>query len=239
VIWTPGFIVLFSLVCALGLSLASILTQGWLNKAYPGEVILLGYVLAIVGLWVVLLVRTKNQWVRLAAIFGILWVIFTSGNLLLSLFHLSNGSVVAPHLVAVTSITLLGSAVGLALAERTFDRWDRWFFWLAPLVLPGSIVLAYLLGVRALAGLENVISGVALCLCMATWWLRPSSWRLQAVPALLFGFVPLLLLLFNIPHRDETNFFYTQVLLLALILGLLCVIQRERGINTLATASIQ
>src|SRR5882724_10824980 len=77
-LWTPGFMVFFGLVFALGLSLASVLTQGWLNGIYPGGIILLGYNLLILGLWIGLLLRTKSPWFRLAAGAGIAWVFFTS-----------------------------------------------------------------------------------------------------------------------------------------------------------------
>src|SRR5437868_2375521 len=42
IIWTPRFIVIFALTLAVGLSLASLTTQGWDNHYYQPEWILLG-----------------------------------------------------------------------------------------------------------------------------------------------------------------------------------------------------
>jgi hypothetical protein len=230
-LWTPGFIVFFGLVFALGLALASVLTQAWLNGAYPGGIILLGYNLLILGLWIGLLLRTKSPWFRLAAGAGIAWIFFTSSTLLVSLLQLSHGDILAPHTDAVSAIALLGAFVGLSLPPTSFERWDRWFFRLAPLLLLIAPAAAYLFGQRTLAGLEGTLAGVALCLCIAIWWVRPSCWRSQPLPTFLFGIVPFMQLLFNIPHRNETNFFFTQVMLLALILGLLRVLQKERCLS--------
>ena len=47
IIWTPRFIIIFGLTLVLGLSLESILTQGWLNKYYSGQWIFLAYVVLI------------------------------------------------------------------------------------------------------------------------------------------------------------------------------------------------
>ncbi len=230
-LWTPDFIVFFGLVFALGLSLASVLTQGWLNGIYPGGIILLGYNLLILGLWIVLFLRTKSPWFRLAAGAGIAWVFFTSSALLVTLFQLPHGEILAPHTDAVSAIALLGAFVCLSLPPTFSARWDRRFFRIAPLLLLIGLAAAYLLGQRTLAGLEGTLAGIALCLCIATWWLRPSCWRSQPLPTFLFGVVPFIQLLFNVPHRNETNFFFTQVMLLALILGILRVLQKERRIT--------
>jgi hypothetical protein len=225
-LWTPAFIVFFALACILGLSLASVLTQGWLNGLYPGESILLGYIVIVFGLWLLLLIRSNHLYLRLAALFGLIWVFCTGCMLLFSLFQL-NGVVAAPHLSTASSIALLGSFLGLSLNIDRQDRWERWFLRLAPLILLSSILIAFLLGQHTLLELENSLSGVALCLCIAIWWFHPFNWRNQPLSTLLFGLIPLIQLLFNFPHRGETNFFYTQILLLALILGLLRVLQKE------------
>ncbi len=233
VIWTPGFIVFFALVFALGLSVASIITQGWLNGLYRGEVVLLGYNVLIAGLWIALFLRTKSFWLRLAAIFGFLWIFFTGSNLLISLFQLPYSESILPHSNAAAAMALLGAFLCLSFKTASTDSWDRWFLWIALLVFVGGLLAAYLSGVRDLSGLENILTGVALFLCIAVWWLRLSCWHWQPLPAFLFGSVPLIQLLFILPHRSETNFFYTQVMLLALILGILRVIQKERHLTSL------
>ncbi|HEY4383320.1 MAG TPA: hypothetical protein VGN34_02435 [Ktedonobacteraceae bacterium] len=228
VIWTPGFMVLFGIVCTLGLSLASVLTQGWLNGYYPGDAVLLGYALIVLGLLLTLLRRTKNLWLRFAALFGCGWIVLTSCSFLVNIFQLTNEPIVAPHINAAATSALLGAFVCLSLDSAYFNRWDRWFFRLAPVILVVSLLAAYVFGSFQLIILENTFAGVALCLAIATWWLRLSCWRSQPLPAFLFGLVPLIQLLFILPHSSEANFFYTQVLFLAMILGLLRVLQKER-----------
>src|SRR5260221_10758856 len=42
---------------------------------------------------------------------------------------------------------------------------------------------------RSLKALENSIATIALILCILVWWLRPTSWKTQPGPTLLFGSV--------------------------------------------------
>src|SRR5258708_8411195 len=47
VIWTPRFIVIFVLTLVIGLSIESLLTQGWLNHLYTGQWIFQAYVILL------------------------------------------------------------------------------------------------------------------------------------------------------------------------------------------------
>ena len=237
IIWTPGFTVLFGMVCALGLGLASVLTQGWLNGFYPGGAVLLAYALVILGLWVALFLRTSNFWLRSAALFGCGWIVLTSCSFVFTLLQISNDDVVAPHINAAASSALLGMCICLSLDPAHFGRWDRWFYRLAPVVVIVAPLAAYVFSAFTLLVLENTLVGVALFLAIAFLWLRPSCWRTQPLPALLFGLIPFIQLLFSLPHGNDANFFYTQVLFLATILGLLRVLQKEYRQQALRNAT--
>jgi hypothetical protein len=77
--------------------------------------------------------------------------------------------------------------------------------------------------------LESVTAAVLLFFCIFIWWLRPSCWRSIPGPTSLFGLTPIILLLFAVPDtsNDGANFFFTQVALLSLLLGLMRMVQGE------------
>jgi len=89
-------------VFALGLSLASVLTQGLAQWDHPGGSILPWLQLLILGLWIGLLLRTKVL-VCLAAGAGYCLGLFFEQHALISLFH-SHGEILAPHTDAVSAM---------------------------------------------------------------------------------------------------------------------------------------
>src|SRR5205809_1574928 len=76
IIWTPRFIIIFALTLVLGLSIESLLTQGWLDGSYTGLWVFQVHVFIVCLGWITLLVITHSSWIRVGSIFGIIWAFF-------------------------------------------------------------------------------------------------------------------------------------------------------------------
>ncbi len=231
-IWTPRFIMIFFLTAVIGLSVESVFTQGWLNKAYNAQWVLLIHVLLILGGMVVLSVKGHALWIRMGGIFGCIWAIFTGASYVATLFGISGHSLVALQFQAVTACALLATYICFSTHHIAFRRWDSLFFWLAPFVSGASVGVAYILSRTDPHHTRVLISAtttVLLSLCVAIWWLRPSCWRSQPCITFLFGVAALLLLLVPLTSNDAlgTPFFLSQVLLLCVLLGVVRVVQGE------------
>ena len=248
VIWTPRFIIIFALLLVLGLSLASLLTQGWLNGYYSGQWVFQTQVLLVSLGWLALLVVTSSRWLRLASIFGLAWTFFMTVNILIQSMLADSALLQLSHVNAATCLLFLGCYLCLALDRVSFTRWDAWLLGLLPLIGITAAALEFLLlGDHSFTGLEESIATIALVLSMLVWWLRPSCWTAEPAPTLLFGLVPFILLILNLasngynalnffltrvirdPHSvDQANFFFSQVVLLCLALGIARLAQGER-----------
>jgi hypothetical protein len=232
IIWTPRFIVIFALTLAVGLSLASLTTQGWDNRLYQPGWILLGNTAILGALWVAIMIRTRSLWVRIGGSFTCLWVIFTAINFIAGLLSVDAGLSVIAYLNAATSTALLASYIVFATNGVPFRLWDRWFFRVAPIV-GGCLALTGLFFPPPLIGrlpsLASTTAAAALYLAIAVWWLRPSCWKTQAGPAFFLGMAPAILLMLSIPHafNGSSNFFFLQVSLLCSILGAMRLLQGE------------
>ncbi len=253
IIWTPRFIILFALILVFALSIESLLTEGWLNGSYTGLWIFQIHVILVCSGWLALLVLSHSNWVRAASIFGIIWALFMT--LHISIYTLNTDLALRVHALmnAASCIALLGSYICLSIDKTPFSRLDAWFFGLAPIIGCIAVTLIYFLtptNERSLTTLENAIATIALVLSLLVWWIRPTSWKSQPGPTFLFGCVPLILLIlalyaraFNpsnyflakvllrpIPHllTNDSNFFFSQVALLCLFLGIMRVLQFER-----------
>jgi len=232
IIWTPTFITLFALVLVVGLSMITILIQGWLNGYYAGTTVLLGYLPPIVFLWIAVLVKARSAWVQAGAAFGCLWSLFTAGNFwLTSLVAAPQTSSIAQMNMATNS-ALLGMSICLSLAHTPFQRWDNWFFRFLPLLVIALPVAEYLRipkDAEAFSLIESFSATLLLYLSCAVWWLRPSCWRYQPGPAFLFGIAPLILLVFVMPNLvgREQVFLFQQIFLLCILLGAMRVLQGE------------
>lgn len=252
VIWTPLFIVIFALVLAFGLSIESILTQGWLNLLYHGQWVMQIHVILVCIAWLAITVLARSSWVRTAGIFGCIWAIFMSVDIAIISHTMGTGSPAIAHVNAAICIALLGAYICMSMDRTPFQRWDAWFFGLAPICGTAAVVLGYFLtpvGVRSMTIFEGYVASIALVLSVLVWWGRPSCWKTQPGPAFLFGTVPLILLLLDIssvglnasnfflaevvlsPMRDrdsnEANFFLSQVVLLSMLLGNMRIIQGQ------------
>ncbi len=254
IIWTPRFIIFFSLTLIFGLSIASLLTQGWLDGYYSGLWMFQVYIIIICLGWLALLIITHSSWIRMGSIFGIICALFMTTHIII--FSLNSDLSLHVHTLinAATCIALLGSYICLSIDKTPINRPDAWLFGLAPLIACIAVVLIYFLTPpieRSLITLENAIAGTALVLSILILWIRPALWRSQPGPTLLFGSVPPILLIralsdkvFSpsnfflakvlggpIPylHTNESNFFFTQLSLLLLFLGIVRLIQAERS----------
>ena len=253
IIWTPRFIIIFALTLVLGLSIESLLTQGWFDGYYSGLWIFQAEILIACLGWITLLVLTHSSWIRIGSIFGIIWAFFMTLHISIYWLNTDLASRVHPLINAATCIALLGPYICLSIDKTLIHRLDSWLFGLAPPIVCIVVTLMYFLTPayeRSLTTLENAIASTALILSLLVWWLRPSSWKSRPGPTFLFGCVPFILLLlarfikqFNpsnffvakeliqpIPYfpNNDTNFFFSQVALLFLFLGIMRLIQGER-----------
>lgn len=232
IIWTPRFIVIFALTLTVGLSLASLFTQGWDNHYYQPGWILLGDTAIIFGIWIVIVIRARSQWARIGGIFACLWAIFTGINFIANLLMVNTDLAVIAYLNATTNLALFGCYFVFSTNRMPFLRWDRWFFRVAPilgvcLALPGFFFPP--INVGGLPNLASSTAAVALYLAIATWWLRSSCWKAQPGPAFFLGLAPLVLLMLAIPHAftGSSNFFFLQISLLCSLLGAMRILQGE------------
>jgi hypothetical protein len=232
IIWTPRFIVLFTLTLAGGLSAASLLTRGWQNGYYDGNWVLLIQSASIFAVWIALALRSRTVWARMGAIFGCLWTLFTAMSFVASLRSVMPELPIIAYINAAAACALFGSYVSLSVNHIPVGRWDSWFFRIAS-ASGGMIAIAafFLMPVETrLAGFASTVAALALYLCSATWWLRPSCWKTQPGPTFFFGMSPVILLLLSIPRAfsGATNFLFLQISLLCLLLGALRTLQGER-----------
>lgn len=233
IIWTPRFIILFALVLVSGLSVESILTQVILNgQVAPGAVLIM-HAIPVLVCWIVLTIRTRSPWLRLGGIFGIIWTLFACGSFVLSTLSIDPKSALPLHLTAATDSALLGCYICLSIDRTLLHHWDNWFFRLALIVSGCAVALVYFilpLDIRSTHSLESVAVAVILFLCLFVWWLRPSCWRYVPGPTFIFGIPPFILLILAIPNaaNNANLYFFSQVALLALLLGCMRLLQGEK-----------
>ena len=243
VIWTPRFIVLFTLMLAAGLTIDSMFVQGWANHLIVAAWVLLGHVVVATGCLLSIIVVTRSRWLRLGSIFGCAWAIFTGINLLWTPTMLGPTSSIPAYMNAAISSALLGSYICFSLEQTPLSRWDGWFFSIALLVSLCVLFLSYVLmpiDSRSLAAVGSGIAATCLILNMLVWWLRPSCWKTQPGATFLLGVMPAIFLLLAIPSvgRGQTNFYLSQVAYLAFLLGVVRVLQGEMRRKRMAKSTI-
>jgi hypothetical protein len=251
VIWTPRFIILFAVTLALGLSLESLLTQVWAIRWFTGTWVFLGHIALVSAGWVVLLMTSRSRWMRFGAIFGLICALFITINIVIQAILFQPASYLLAHVNVVTFLALPGCYICLTIDRQPMGRWDAWLLGLTPILGIVLLVPVYILrSDRSLSGLENSISVVALILGMLIWWMRPTCWRNAPGPTFLFGLVPFLMLVLDFVYvgngsfnffpvyvtfnasasfaTRETVFFFSQVSLLSLLLGVMRLIKAEK-----------
>ncbi len=232
IVWTPSFIVVFFLTLVTGLSIESLLTQGWLNGVYNVQKILLGHVIVILGSLIALVIKGRSTWVRVGGIFGCIWAVFTGASYIAILLGIASRSAIELEFQAAMACALLGTYICFSTHNIPFGRWDSLFFWLAPIVGGGAVAIFY---VRSLGNphharvLIDATITVLLWLSVAIWWLRPSCWRSQPCITFLFGLATILMIAVSSIPNDSmgTPLFVSQLLLLCMLLGVLRVVQEE------------
>jgi len=236
VIWTPRFIVLFALALVIGLSVDSLLTQVWSSRLIRAPWILLFHLLLLFTCLIATTIISRSRWIRMGGVFGSIWIIFTAINSFLPLFvpiaTLDLGSPIPSLLNATISSALFGASICLSIEHTLLTKWDIWFFRLALIGSTCAILLIYFITPavnRSLNVFESDVAALALVLSLLVWWARPSCWKVQPGPTLLFGLVPAIELLLSIPSigKGSINFFLTQVFLLCFLLGFIRLLQSE------------
>ena len=223
--WTPVFMLIFALILALGLSMTSVITQGWLNRYYTAERALLVYTSIIFLLWLANAIRSRHTpWLCIGNIFGCCWCLFSSISYILTIFLVNPNNASVIYVNAAADCALLAAFICISTVQRPLQRWDHWIFRLMPIAGLLVIALSYLLtdpASRSSDALVDLIAAVALYFSIAIWWLRPSRWQYQAGLTFFFGMTPALLLIIAIPHLfdGEANFLFLQITQLCLILG--------------------
>jgi len=236
IIWTPRFIVIFSLTLVAGLSAASLLTQGWENHYYTPDLVLLAETVLVLLAWLVTIFRARTTWLRIGAIFGGLWMLLAGVNVVVdwitgSTVASTNQPVIA-YLNAAINIAMLGCYICLSINGTPIRRWDTRFFSIAPILSCCIVVVAYFVipaDTRSLTILEGITAAIALYLSIFVWWLRPSCWRTQLGPAVLFTVSPIVQLLLSLPHffNGRDNLFLLQVSLFFTLLGIMRCLQGD------------
>ncbi len=248
IIWTPAFLLIFTLTLVLGLSAESLFTQGWYTSLFGGTwIILTQVILATLG-WLGLGSVTRSRWIRVGSIFGGLGSAFMLLNIFLNLQGLNPNAPLQSYLNVATCIALLGAYIGLSIKNTFLSAWDSWLFFLVPILGAVGVMLTYYLTSQAnILTIENALAAAALIASCLFWWLRPSCWKKQPGPTFLFGLVPVILLalapinmsLHNFFLLQVTwpsisvlsnvnNFFFAQVVQLCLLLGCMRMIQNEK-----------
>ncbi len=254
VIWTPRFIILFAVTLALGLSLESLITQAWAIRWFTGTWVFLVHIVLVSAGWITLLRVSRSRWVRFGAVFGLIFAAFVTINIIIQAILVQPSNYLLAHVNVVTFLALAGCYICFTIDRSPVGRWEAWLLGLTPILGIVLLVPVYILkSDLSLAGLENSISVVALILSTLIWWMRPTCWRSAPGPTLLFGLVPLLLLVLDVVYvgsgsfnffpvhvtlsasatfaTRQVVFFFSQVILLCLLLGVMRLIKSEKRAN--------
>ena len=220
VVWTPRFIVLFAAIFTLGSSVASILTQVWLNGFLSAEAIQLFYTAFVLGSSLFIIVKLENMWMRAGGIFACIWCLLMSLHFALpAVSELDPHTSLVAHLDIATQCAFLGAATCFSISSTPFRRWDIWFFYLLPIVGAAIIGLNVLLAPTDLPTgnfNESMIVTALSYLSVLIWWCRPANWSVQPDVTFLAGTIPVLQILFTGSgyHASDVAFFMTLVVLL-------------------------
>jgi hypothetical protein len=232
IIWTPRFIVIFCLLLAIGLSGATLLTTGWLNHYYSAGWLLIAYTVVNLSGWIAVNKWARSPWVRLGSVFGCLWAILMGLTFVLSIFPVKPYNILLLNATVASSSALLACFLCLSIARTSLQRWDRCFFILGPIVCALLIASFFLFApsnMQSFLLLQEYIVKAELWLSTAMWCLRLSCWRAQPGPTFLLGIAPFMQIMFMQPANnfDANTVFFSQFMLLIVLLGTLRVLQYE------------
>src|SRR6266852_5950158 len=83
IIWTPRFIIMFSMTLVLGLSVESLITQAWSIRWFTGTWVFLLHIALVSAGWIALLVISRSRWIRLGGVFGLVCAAFIAINIII------------------------------------------------------------------------------------------------------------------------------------------------------------
>ncbi len=238
IIWTPRFTVLFASLLALGLSIASISTQLWLDDVVRAELILIFYTALPLVSSLLITFRVKSLWIRIGGILAFIWSLLMGLHFTIpSVSHLDPHASLAAHLDIATQCAFLGAATCFSASSIPFRRWDIWFFCLLPLigvVIVGLNVLVAPTDLPTGSFQERMIVTALLYLSVIVWWCRPANWTVQPGATFLAGMLPLLQMLFTGSgyYANDVAFFMTLVILLLFFLLNLRLLQGKQCLFT-------
>jgi hypothetical protein len=136
------------------------------------------------------------------------------------------------HLQVAVYSALALAYICISLAYAPMSRGDIWFFRLAPIVLGAfflaQIILRIVFGWVA-QGMEAIIFSEIVYFDVLVWWARPSCWKKHPGPTFLFGLIPFLEIALTISPAitEEIKFFFMQVSLIVMLIGILRLLQCE------------
>jgi hypothetical protein len=220
VVWTPRFMVLFASLFVLGSSVASILTQVWLNDLLSAAAIQLFYTAFALGSSLLITFKIQNVWMRTGGIFACVWCLLMGLHFAIpAVSELDPHTALVAHLDIATQCAFLGAATCFSVSSRPLRRWDTWFFYLLPIigaVIIGLNVLLAPTGLPAGNFNESMIVTALSYLSVLIWWFRPANWSVQPDVTFLAGTIPLLQMLFTGSgyHASDVAFFMTLIVLL-------------------------
>lgn len=233
-IWTPPFLLIFSFTLVFGIGIASIVTHIWTNSTlYTVDQVGMIAALLLSVVWLATIGIARSRWMRLGALFSLLWAVATLGQFWLSKHGIASQSVLQIQIHTVENSALLAGALCLSVGRTRLKRRGTIFFWLLPILFCAYLAYAYLkepADTRSLLLIQEKFASLALYASIAIWWLRPSCWRDQPGPAFLFGLAAVILFLLNRSGNlgTEQNVFFLQIFFLCHLLAAARVLQGER-----------
>lgn len=232
VIWTPRFIIVFALILTVGLSVNGVMSQDWANGGGLEFWYMVIPALIILSGWIVAFVKARSRWVRTGSIFGCIWAIFTALSWVPGYIHAYRTFEIQTSTNMLIACSLLGLSLCLSMNRTPLRRWDTWLFRLTiPVLILISIVpFAHDLAAAPSIGiLANDTAFSAILLSLLIWWLRPSCWKSQPGPTLIFGLIPAILLFLELPAiaTRMNTIFFLETIDLCMFLGILRLIQGE------------
>src|SRR5207248_5879995 len=131
------------------------------------------------GCLTVILVFAHSWWVRLGSIFGFLWAVFMTIDVLINLQQIDPDSLILAYVNAAMSIALFGAFICFSINRTPFRSWDAWFFRFAAIFGGCMVALIYFFPAEdhSLNTLVYAVAITGLLLCILVWWARPSCWK--------------------------------------------------------------
>lgn len=237
-LWTPIFILFFTVLVGVGVSIASLLSFIWANsQLYSVDKIGRAYLIVLLVIWLAIIVRARSGGIRLGAVLGCIWTFGMFGQFWLDSHGVVPQAAIMIEMRAVSNSALLGTALCLSTSRTRLQRWDTTILWLLPLLFCSYLAYSYLkapANVRSMLFIDGKIASLTIYLTIIVWWLRLGSWRDLTGPSFLFG---LAAILWHTADKvgyinTELSLFMLQLFILCLILGAIRTLQGERHLKS-------